>query len=187
MDTSENSRQNNRTQANSLVDLCAFVMDILITYSQEFARGSSQTIRRFLDNLQITELVDAVGDKLAEEPVLGFAVLAMALSCAVPVVVFIIFAIISVIFTFAGFIFVEGTLLTVGCLCLFGCLISMILVMSFMAVILGVLYFAIRKIARLINNCERTKAFINNMVPLLTGNEENFEISSTSVADAHQD
>lgn len=72
------------------------------------ARGSSQAIRRFLDNLQITELIDAAGDKLAEEPVLGFAVLAMALSCAVPVVVFIIFAIISVIFTFAGFIFVEG-------------------------------------------------------------------------------
>lgn len=63
----------------------------------------------------------------------------------------------------------------------------MILVMSIMAVILGVLYFAIRKIARLINNCERTKAFINNMVPLLTGNEENSEISSTSVADTHQD
>lgn len=72
------------------------------------ARNSSQAIRRFFDNLQITELIDAAGDKLAEEPVLGFAVLAMALSCAVPVVIFIIFAIISVIFTFAGFIFVEG-------------------------------------------------------------------------------
>lgn len=69
-------------------------------------------IRKFLDNLQVTELVDSASDKLAEHPVLGFTLLAMALSCGLPIVIFIIFAIISVIFTFAGFIFVEGRFVT---------------------------------------------------------------------------
>lgn len=60
--------------------------------------------------------------------------------------------------------------------------------MSMMAIILTALYFTVIRIGAIVNNSEHTKIFMNHMVPLLTGNEENqFEAPGSLVQDANQD
>ena len=45
-----------------------------------------------------------------EHPMTAMTVLALAITCAIPVVVFLTFALITLLVTFTGFLFVEGML-----------------------------------------------------------------------------
>lgn len=160
---------------------------------------TTEAVKRFLDNL-----VDFVGEKLSEHPMLGFVVLTLTLSCALPVgLAFVIFVVMSFAFTFTGFLVVQGkinylfiylvqkiaenqliclvpgTLLAVACICLFSCLLSMILVVSIAAVVLYLFYFAAVKIIKVMSNCEQMKAFTLSMVPLLTNPKDNFQVSTS--------
>jgi hypothetical protein len=59
----------------------------------------------------------------AENPVMATTILALVVTCAVPVIVFLSFALITLLVTFIGFLCVEGTLLGIASVFLGGVLL----------------------------------------------------------------
>jgi len=58
-----------------------------------------------------------------ENPLTALTLLALGITCAIPVVVFLSFAFATLLITFIGFLFVEGTLLTIASVFLGGVLL----------------------------------------------------------------
>lgn len=59
----------------------------------------------------------------AENPMMAMTILALVITCAAPVIVFLSFALITLLVTFIGFLFVEGTLLGIASVFLGGVLL----------------------------------------------------------------
>jgi hypothetical protein len=64
--------------------------------------------QRIMTELHIYEYVDMAAVYLVEHPIMALLVFSMTLCCGVPVLMFVIFAVLAVILTFAGFIISEG-------------------------------------------------------------------------------
>jgi len=96
------------------------------TFEQQF-RDRFQQFGRRVSNIQLPPMVnkwiDGGKKYAAEHPVVAMVALALAVSCAIPVVVFLSFALITLLVTFTGFLFVEGTILGVAALVLGGALV----------------------------------------------------------------
>jgi len=96
------------------------------TFEQQFRDRFHQLGRR-VSNMQLPPVVnkwiDGGKKYAAEHPVVAMVALALAISCAIPVVVFLTFALITLLITFTGFLFVEGTILGVAALVLGGALV----------------------------------------------------------------
>jgi len=96
------------------------------TFEQQF-RDRFQQIGRRVSSIQLPPVVNSwiqSGKKYAKEhPMTAITVLALAISCALPVVFFLTFALITLLVTFTGFLFVEGTILGVAAVVLGGALL----------------------------------------------------------------
>lgn len=103
--------------------------------------------------LHLQEYMDMAAIYMVQHPVVALFAFAMALCCGIPIVMFVIFAILSVILTFTGFIIIEGTILTIGSVLLCGFLLGMLLVMLALAATIGVAYFGFMEIYGLLQNC----------------------------------
>jgi len=58
----------------------------------------------------VNSAVESSKNYAAENPMTAVVFVALALSCAIPVIVFLTFAFVTLLVTFAGFLFVEGEL-----------------------------------------------------------------------------
>ena len=63
---------------------------------------------RVMTELHLYEYMDMAAVYLVQHPVMALFALAVALCCGIPILMFIIFAVLSVILTFTGFIVIEG-------------------------------------------------------------------------------
>lgn len=63
---------------------------------------------------KVNELIDSGKDYAKSNPLTFLTIVALVVSCSLPVLVFLAFAVITVAVTFIGFLFVEGTILTVA-------------------------------------------------------------------------
>lgn len=72
------------------------------------ARRCSILTRKFLEKNQFIDIVETVSDKLEDYPLLKILVLGAAILCIFPVGLFFMFAIVSLIITFALFLIIEG-------------------------------------------------------------------------------
>jgi hypothetical protein len=96
------------------------------TFEQHF-RDRFQQLGRRVSNIKLPPVVnkwiDGGKKYAADHPVVAMVALALAISCAIPVVIFLTFALITLLVTFTGFLFVEGTILGVAALVLGGALV----------------------------------------------------------------
>jgi hypothetical protein len=58
--------------------------------------------------LHINEFLDLAAVYLVQHPIMALFLLSMALCCGIPVLMFVVFAVLTVILTFTGFIVIEG-------------------------------------------------------------------------------
>lgn len=79
----------------------------------EIGRNSTKSIDRILDDYGAYEIMDYVVQQLSKHPFLAFGMSICILACALPFIVFMIFAIATVIMTFTGFVIIEGEFLYV--------------------------------------------------------------------------
>jgi hypothetical protein len=81
---------------------CLFVFFCII--GQQIVLGAQRIMRE----LHIYEFLDMAAVYLVQHPIMALFLFAMALCCGIPVLMFVVFAILTVILTFAGFIVIEG-------------------------------------------------------------------------------
>lgn len=73
-------------------------------------RSTSKTIDRMLEDYGAYEILDFIITQLSRHPFLAFGMSICVLSCALPFIIFMVFAIATVIMTFTGFVIIEGKL-----------------------------------------------------------------------------
>ncbi|XP_021968480.1 uncharacterized protein LOC110863469 isoform X2 [Folsomia candida] len=117
------------------------------TFEQQF-RDRFQQIGRRVSNIHpvVNSWIQFAKNYAAENPMTALTALALAITCAIPVVVFLTFALITLLVTFTGFLFVEGTILGFAAMLLGGILLVVGgITLSFVSFVL-VSYFVITKI-----------------------------------------
>lgn len=94
---------------------------------EQQVRSRFQQFGRRMSNVQlppvINNAVESSKNYAAENPMTAVVIVALALSCAIPVCVFLSFAFVTLLVTFAGFLFVEGTILGIASVVLGGALL----------------------------------------------------------------
>ncbi|XP_069672438.1 lipid droplet assembly factor 1-B [Periplaneta americana] len=108
--------------------------------------------QQIMAELHIYDFMDMAAVYMVQHPVMALFLLAMALCCGIPILMFVVFAVISVILTFTGFIVIEGTILTIGSVVLCGFLLGMVVVMIALAATIGVAYFGFMEVYGLLQN-----------------------------------
>lgn len=71
-------------------------------------RTWSSSLDQTLETYGAYEVIDFVVQHLTRHPFLAFGMSMCVLSCALPFIIFMIFAIATVIMTFTGFVIIEG-------------------------------------------------------------------------------
>lgn len=61
-----------------------------------------------LEDYGAYEIIDFVVQHLTRHPFIAFGMLICVLSCALPFIIFMVFAIATVVMTFTGFVIIEG-------------------------------------------------------------------------------
>ncbi|KAG8226544.1 hypothetical protein J437_LFUL007885 [Ladona fulva] len=116
----------------------------LLTFSQDvWCR-----LEIWLQNSNIPEMAEHAMVYLMEHPPVALSVGVFLLACAFPIVVFLVFAVVSTIFTFIGFLIVEGTLLAVAGFILVSVLMGMLVTAVSIAALCGGVYLSIAKLSR---------------------------------------
>nr|CAD7444953.1 unnamed protein product [Timema bartmani] len=72
-------------------------------------RRVSKYTQRVLKDHHVYEHIDELGVYMAKHPVIALVVFAVVISCGIPVLLFLIFAVVTILLTFTGFVIVEGT------------------------------------------------------------------------------
>lgn len=62
----------------------------------------------FLEDYGVYEILDYIVTQLSKHPFIAFGMSICVLSCALPFIIFMVFAIATVIMTFTGFVIIEG-------------------------------------------------------------------------------
>ncbi|ODM94043.1 Promethin [Orchesella cincta] len=89
----------------------------------------------------VSQLVEFGREYARENPVTALILLALCLTSLAPVILFLVFAVATILVTFLGFLFVEGTLLTVATI-IFGGVILIVGFVTLTAILIGMLgYF----------------------------------------------
>jgi hypothetical protein len=64
--------------------------------------------QQIMRELHMYEFLDMAAVYLVKHPIMTLFLSAVALCCVIPVLMFVVFTVLTVIFTFTGFIFIEG-------------------------------------------------------------------------------
>ncbi|XP_051243609.1 lipid droplet assembly factor 1 [Dicentrarchus labrax] len=120
-----------------------------VTDLQQLCGGWTTLLNRFYDDPKVSRVMNTrVGLYLSSHPVLALSVLMFGAMAALPVGLFLTFALVTIIMTAVGFVFFEGFLLFVAGLTLL-CVLSGIAFFSVaVSVIFNVIYIAISNILK---------------------------------------
>lgn len=114
-----------------------------------------------MDDLGAYEMLDNIVQQLAAHPFLAFTVSICFLSFALPFIIFMIFAIATVIMTFTGFVIIEGTLISIASALLFGFLGAVILFFLFTGFVILSGYFGLLQMYDFIDYPNKRRAIYN--------------------------
>lgn len=113
-----------------------------------------------LAELHVYDFIQEVRVFLGNHPLVAFVLTLIVISCGIPILIFVVFAIITIVFTFGGFLIIEGALLAAGSAALLLCLTSMAVVfmtMGFMGGLVYITYMQVDNMVR-VNNVNRVTA-----------------------------
>jgi len=137
-----------------------WVHNFLINISKMW-RNSTKSFDRTLDDYGVYEILDTIVQQLARHPFLAFGMSICILSCALPFIIFMVFAIATVIMTFTGFVIIEGTLITIASALLFGFLGAVILFFLFFGFVFMAGYFGLLQIYEIIDYPNKRRVVVN--------------------------
>nr|CAD7595787.1 unnamed protein product [Timema genevievae] len=78
-------------------------------FKSRLGRRVSRYTQRVLKDHHVYEHIDELGVYMAKHPVIALVVFAVVISCGIPVLLFLVFAVVTILLTFTGFVIVEGT------------------------------------------------------------------------------
>nr|CAD7460413.1 unnamed protein product [Timema tahoe] len=128
----------------------------ILNISGRMWRRVSKYTQRVLKDHHVYEHIDELGVYMAKHPVIALVVFAVVISCGIPVLLFLIFAVVTILLTFTGFVIVEGTLLTIASVVLCVFLLSTLMVILTLSATMGVAYFGFLKVFGLRNSTPET-------------------------------
>jgi Promethin len=105
--------------------------DSLIIEGAKICSQIRNGLDRVLHDLKIYEFFDKLILSLSQHPFIALAIAVTLITMTLPFLIFTLFAVTTALMTFAGFVLVEGTLITMASILLFGFLgcVSMVLVL----------------------------------------------------------
>jgi len=99
-------------------------------------RHSTKSVDRTLDEMGAYELLDSIVQQLARHPFLAFGMSMFFLSFALPFIIFMIFAIATVIMTFTGFVIIESLLFSfLGAVLMFFLFFGFVLISGYFGIL----------------------------------------------------
>ncbi|XP_031628929.1 uncharacterized protein LOC116344490 [Contarinia nasturtii] len=133
---------------------------LLFNLSKMWRNGSS-SIDQTLEQYGAYEVLDYIVTHLSRHPFLAFGMSICVLSCALPFIIFMIFAIATVIMTFTSFVIIEGTLITMASALLFGFLGAVIIFFLFFGFVMMAGYFGLVQIYELLDYPNKRRAIVD--------------------------
>ncbi|XP_043282163.1 uncharacterized protein [Venturia canescens] len=109
------------------------------------------SLSQFLIDTRMCEAVEIVSQYLLSNPVLLAACIAIISAVAIPLLLFLLFAIVNVAFAFTSFIVIEVSVLTIGATvlgCMLFCVISVITIMGLSLVLTYYIAYYILSVIR---------------------------------------
>ncbi|XP_055298538.1 uncharacterized protein LOC129566524 [Sitodiplosis mosellana] len=137
-----------------------WVYSLLVNLSKMWRTGTS-SFDLTLEQYGVYEIIDWIVQHLSRHPFLAFGMSMCVLSCALPFIIFMIFAIATVIMTFTSFVIIEGTLITMASALLFGFLGAVILFFFFFGFVMMAGYFGLVQIYELLDYPNKRRAVVN--------------------------
>ncbi|KAK5856308.1 hypothetical protein PBY51_007916 [Eleginops maclovinus] len=118
-----------------------------VTVIQQLFETGATLLNRFYEDPKVTQLMKTkIGQYLSSHPFFALTVMLFGAMSAIPVGIFLSFALVTIIMTLVGFVFIEAFLLFVGGTTLL-CVLSGIALFSVMvSFIFNALYFTISNI-----------------------------------------
>ncbi|XP_055390170.1 uncharacterized protein LOC129619110 [Condylostylus longicornis] len=110
----------------------------------------------FLQRIGAYEVLESVAQMSAKHPYLALVVSVLIATFVLPFLIIFGFALLVVILTFTGFILIEGTLITIVSVLLFGCLAAVLLVLLFFGGLTLASYLGFMHVFDLYNGINKT-------------------------------
>ncbi|KAJ6635517.1 hypothetical protein Bhyg_14103 [Pseudolycoriella hygida] len=108
-------------------------------------------VDRALDDFGVYLFLDKVGQKVAKHPFIAFLCSTIILSISMPFIIYLVFCMATVIFTFFGFVVLEGTLIIIASVFLFFFLGAVVFLFVMLASVVTATYLAYMEIFDLLN------------------------------------
>lgn len=105
----------------------------------------AQKIAGVFAHSRLPEPLDDLLVCATQNPLVALFVIAVIASCGLPVLIYLLFVIISILITFSGFIFIEGTILAIGSALFCTFILCTLTVLAVTASMLAVMYLGLNE------------------------------------------
>ncbi|XP_049778578.1 uncharacterized protein LOC126175688 [Schistocerca cancellata] len=134
----------------------------------------AQKIERIATHYHIAEALDDLVACAAQNPLIALFIIAVIASCGLPVLIFLLFVIISFLITFTGFVFIEGTILAIGSALFCAFIFSALTTLAVTASVIALMYLGLNEaydyLQTNLSNIQHSEANIQDA--RVTSNEE---------------
>lgn len=153
----------------------------LINMGVRWARWLIKSATRILSEVPIQDCIRETKIFLSQHPLAAVFVASVAVACGIPIFIFVTFAIVTILFTFCGFIIIEGAVLAAGSFALVLCLATLVIGFITLSFFGGLLYVTYMQIDSMVNsrilNGDHVQPF-DSRIPQVLANFRNFPNSS---------
>ncbi|KAM7346868.1 lipid droplet assembly factor 1 [Cochliomyia hominivorax] len=129
----DGQKQQNNTESNA-IDNPDVLINIITKVSRKIYDQLKQTFHYVMYDLGGYQVFDRLAQWCVQHPQMAICLLAAGIATALPVLLFFAFALSTICMTFTGFLVLEGTLLTILTMIMFGLLGAVATVLLFFTV-----------------------------------------------------
>ncbi|XP_034252450.1 uncharacterized protein LOC117651941 [Thrips palmi] len=101
---------------------------------------------KILAEIPVQDVIREIKIFMSHHPLAAAFVASVAVACGIPIFIFVAFAVITILFTFGGFIIIEGAVLAAGSFALVVCLATMVIAFITVSFFAGLLYVTFTQI-----------------------------------------
>ncbi|KAJ1530834.1 hypothetical protein ONE63_005680 [Megalurothrips usitatus] len=145
---SHNSREYEESTRNNATHDNVELLTRYYHFGLRWIRRSFRVVSHLLVELHVPELLKELKILISSHPLAATIVAIIVVACGIPILIFLAFAIATLIFTFGGFLIIEGAVLAAASFALIICLSSMAVAFITLGCVSGLLYFTYMQIDR---------------------------------------
>ncbi|XP_023299030.2 uncharacterized protein LOC111681475 [Lucilia cuprina] len=160
------------TDSNSKPEDCPeILLKMLMEVSQKLCRQIKWLFHLIMVDLGGYQLFDRFAQWCVQHPHLAICLLAAGLVASLPVLLFMAFALSTIVMTFTGFLVLEGTLLTILTMIMLGLLGAVGIVLIFFALVGVTTYLGVSQVYDMYGSTETERTNLRNV---MQRNDRNF-------------